>query len=149
MPFKRLLPKFLLFVGFLSLFLIIIYQARIKDFLGVNYGKAKEYVDYISYDLNFQFKRSRPLSLLQMETELKLYIGQPFRDFSRKDWEKFWNIIYGIYPKTDPKEPGLVSKRRQLTEDEIVYELRNMYPQPFTYFREEHWKMFFSIIFKK
>lgn len=149
MSFKRLLPKFLLVAGFLSLSIIIIYQVRIKDFLRVNYDKTKEYIDYISYDLNFEFKRHRPLSLLERETELKLYIGEPFRDFNRSDWEKFWNIIYGIFPKAGPKEPGLVSKRRQLTEDEITYELMKTYPQPFTYFREEHWKMFFSIIFKK
>ncbi len=149
MPFRRFLPKFLLFVGFLSLYLIIIFQGRIKDFLGVNYDKAKEYIDYISYDLNFEFKRNRPLSLLQRETELKLYIGQPFRDFKRSDWEKFWDIIYGIFPKKEPKEPGLVSKRRQLTEDEIIYELKKAYPQPFTYFRPEHWNIFFSIIFKR
>ena len=149
MPFKRLLPKFLLVVGFLSLSLIIIYQARIKDFLGVNLDRAREYISYISYDLNFAFKRNRPLSLLERETELKLYIGEPFRDFDRNDWGKFWNIIYGIFPKTDPKQPGLVGKRRQLTEDEIAYQVERAYPQPFTYFREEHWKMFFGIIFKK
>jgi len=149
MPFKRLLPKILLVVGFLSLSLIIAFQGRIKDFLKVNYDKAREYFNYITYDLNFEFKRHRPLSLLERETELKLYIGEPFRDFNKSDWEKFWNIIYGIYPKTNPKEPGLVSKRRQLTEDEIVYELKKTYPQPFTYFRQEHWKIFFGIIFKK
>ncbi|TAM42638.1 hypothetical protein EPN54_01025, partial [bacterium] len=102
MPFKRLLPKFLLVAGFLSLSLIIIFQARIKDFLGVNYDRAREYANYILYDLNFEFKRHRPLSLLERETELKLYIGDPFRDFSRSDWEKFWNLIYGIFPKNGP-----------------------------------------------
>jgi hypothetical protein len=114
MSFKRLLPKFLLVAGFISLSFIIIYQDRIKDFLRINYDKAREYVDYISYDLNFEFKRHRPLSLLERETELKLYIGEPFRSFNKSGWETFW-----------------------------------IYPQPFTYFREEHWKMFFGIIFKK
>ncbi|MFA4854578.1 MAG: hypothetical protein WC616_04415 [Candidatus Omnitrophota bacterium] len=149
MSFKRLLPKILLVAGFLSLLFIIKYQGQIKDLLWVNLDKAKDYVDYVSYDLNYEAKRHRPVSLLVRETELKLYIGAPFRDFNRGDWEKFWNIIYGIFPKAGPKEPGLVSKRRQLTEDEITYELIKMYTQPFNYFREEHWKMFFSIIFKK
>jgi hypothetical protein len=149
MSFKRLLPKFLLVAGFLSLFFIIKYQGQIKDLLGLNLDKAKDYIDYVSYDLNYEAKRHRPVSLLVRETELRLYIGEPFRDFNRSDWEKFWNIIYGIFPKAGPKEPGLVSKRGQLTEDEITYELMKTYPQPFTYFREEHWKIFFSIIFKK
>ena len=149
MSFKRLLPKFLLVAGFLSLFFIIKYQGQIKDLLGLNLDKAKDYIDYVSYDLNYEAKRHRPVSLLVRETELRLYIGEPFRDFNKSDWEKFWNIIYGIFPKAGPKEPGLVSKRGQLTEDEITYELMKTYPQPFTYFREEHWKIFFSIIFKK
>ena len=149
MPFKRLLPKFLLVVGFLSLSLIIIFQVRIKDLLGISYGRAVEYANYILFDLNFEFKRQRPLSLLERETELKLYIGEPFRDFNRSDWEKFWNITYGIFPKSNPKQPGLVGKRRQLTEDEIAYELKEMYPQPFAYFQQEHWKIFFGIVLKK
>lgn len=149
MSFKRLLPKILLVAGFLSLLFIIKYQGQIKDLLGVNLDKAKDYVDYVSYDLNYEAKRHRPVSLLVRETELKLYIGEPFRDFNKSDWEKFWNIIYGVFPKGDLERPGLVSKRRQLTEDEITYELMKMYPQPFTYFRENHWKMFFGIISKK
>ena len=149
MPSKRSLPKFLLIAGFFSLFLIIIFQNQIKDFLKLNYDKATEYVDYASYDLNYEPTRQRPLSLLERETDLKLYIGEPFKGFNRSDWESFWNIIYGIFPKTDPKEPGLVAKRRQLTEDEIAYELSRVYLEPFSHFQENHWKIFFGIILKK
>ncbi len=149
MSFKRLLPKILLAAGFLSLLFIIKYQGRIKDLLGLNLNKTGDYVDNISYDLDYKPKRHRPVSLLVRETELKLYIGEPFRDFNKSEWEKFWNIIYGVFPKGDPEKPGLVSKKRQLTDDEITYELMKTYPQPFTYFRENHWKMFFDIISKK
>jgi len=149
MPFKRHLPRFLLVVGFLSLSLIIIFQGPIKDFLGVNFDKAREYAGFIFYDLNFEYKRQKPITLLKKETELRLYIGEPFRSFNRSDWENFWNIIYGIFPKTDPNQPGLVAKRRQLTEDEIAAELKKMYPQPFIYFMQDHWNMFFEVIFKK
>jgi len=149
MPSKRFLPKLLLVCGFFSLFLVIIYQNQIKDFLKLNCDKAGKYVDYASHDLNLELERHKPLSLVKEETELKLYIGEPFRGFGRSEWESFWNIIYGIFPKTNPQEPGLVGKRRQLTEDEIVSELRDKYPQPFDYFQENHWDTFFRIIFKK
>ncbi|MDD5409210.1 MAG: hypothetical protein PHC71_03880 [Candidatus Omnitrophica bacterium] len=149
MSSKRFLPKFLLVAGFLSLFLVIIYQNQIKDFLKLGCDRAGTYVDYASHDLNLELERHRPLSLVKEETELKLYIGEPFRGFSSREWADFWNIIYGIFPKTDPEEPGLVGKRRQLTEDEIISELKDKYPQPFDYFKENHWGMFFNIIFKK
>ncbi|MDD5561925.1 MAG: hypothetical protein PHT50_07360 [Candidatus Omnitrophica bacterium] len=149
MPYRRFLPKFILIIGFSLLLLVIIFQPQIKDFLKLSYDKAGEYVDYAAYDLTLEPERHRPVSLLQKETELKLYIGEPFKSFSRSDWEEFWNIIYGIFPKTDPQEPGLVSKRRQLTKDEIAYELKNMYPRPFINFQQNHWKTFFEIIFKR
>lgn len=149
MPSKSFLPKLLLVGGFLSLFLIIIYQNQIKDFLKLGCDKAGRYVDHVSYDLNLEVERRRPLSLIKEETELKLYIGEPFRDFGMSEWKEFWNVIYGIFSKTDPEEPGLVGKRRQLTKDEIISELKEMYPQPFDYFQENHWDMFFRIIFKK
>lgn len=148
MRFKRFLPKILLAFGFLTLFLIIKYQNSIKDIWSFNLEKVKIYFDNFFYQTSSQPKRHRPLSLMERETELKLYIGEPFRDFTQNDWNEFWNLIYGAFPKEAPKK-GLPKKMRQLTPDEIAFELMSRYPSPFAYFKESHWQIFFGIVLKK
>jgi hypothetical protein len=141
----RILPKILLIVGFLAIFVILKYQNAIKESWLFNLQRAKVTVENFS---NPEIIRHRPMTLLQNETELKLYIGQPFLDFSRKDWADFWNLLYGTFPK-EPAGEGLPRRVRQLTEDEIAFELMDRYPQPFAYFQKNHWQTFFSIAFKK
>ena len=129
--------------------LIIKFQTPIKDFLGFNFEKARIYIDNFFYDASPGKERSRPLSLIERETELKLYIGDPFRGFSKGDWEEFWRLIYGGYPLEDPGKPGLPKKMRQLTKEEIASRLIEEYNQPFSYFQGEHWKLLFDLSIKK
>ena len=131
------------------LLLIIKFQRPIKDFLSFNFEKSRTYIDNFFYEASPGRKRHRPLSLIERETELKLYIGDPFRGFSRDDWNEFWQIIYGGYPLEDPGTPGLPKKMRQLTEEEIASRLVEEYREPFSYFKETHWKFFFDIAIKK
>ncbi len=145
---KRFLPRILLIAGFLSLFLIIKYKSEIRDFLSFNLEKIKIYSDnFFGYSASGP-KRSRPISLLERETELKLYVGEPFRSFSREDWSDFWNLIYGVFPRDLPEKTGLPKKVRRLSKEEIAEELIRLYPNPFSYFKENHWGMFFGIILK-
>jgi hypothetical protein len=90
-----------------------------------------------------------PISLAMKETQLKLYFGQPFLNFSEDDWNTFWGIIYSGFARDEPERPGLPRRKRQLSPDEIALELANVYPSPFSSFREEHWRMFFEVIFSK
>lgn len=136
-------------LGFPALFLIIKYQSSIKEAWLFNLEKVKIYFDNFFSDSDAQTARRRPLSLAERETELKLYIGEPFKDFTPADWNEFWNLIYGRFSKENPDRQSLPKKMRQLTLDEIAYELMYRYPQPFAYFTESHWKIFFSIIAKK
>jgi hypothetical protein len=149
MSFKRLLPSISLVIGFLVLALIFQFRDTIKDGLAFNLGKLGIYFDNFFSPVGSPPKRSRPLSLLQKETELKLYIGEPFRDFNKADWEKFWNVIYGGFPLEDAPREGWPKKIRQLADDEIAEKLARLYPQPFEYFKEEHWKIFFQVISKR
>ena len=149
MSFKRFLPSILLVIGFLALSLIFEFRAAIKDSLGYNLGKLGVYFDNFFSPVGSPPKRSMPLSTLQKETELKLYIGDPFRDFSRADWNEFWNVIYSGFPVDEAPREGWPKKVRQLTDGEIAYRLAKLYPQPFAYFKEEHWKIFFEVISKK
>jgi hypothetical protein len=147
MQFKRpILPKILLVIGFLALFLIIKYQNSIKDLWLFNLEKLKIHLDNF---LNPQIERRRPITLLDREDELRLYIGEPFRNFTPEDWDWFWDIVYGVFPEGEPQKKGLPKGMRQLNFNEISSKLMSRYPQPFTYFKKEHWNIFFGIIFKK
>ena len=145
---KRFLPKILLIAGFLSTFLIIKYKSEIKGFLSFNLEKFRIYSDNFFGYATSGPKRSRPISLLQKETELKLYVGEPFRSFSRRDWSDFWNLIYGVFHREAPEKAGLPRRVRRLTKEEIAEELTRRYPSPFSYFKEEHWGIFFGLILK-
>lgn len=146
MRFKRFLPKILLILLILALFLIIKYQNTIKDIWLFNLEKFKTWFDNFFYFTSSEPKRRSPISLLKKETELKLYVGEPFRSFSRQQWQEFWHIIYAAFPKEPPEREGLPKRMRQLTLDEIAFKLMSLYPQPFAYFKEEHWKLFFNIL---
>lgn len=146
---KRILPKILLIAGFLALYLILKYQTSIKEFCSFNLEKLKIHFDNFFFAAGSGLERHRPFSLIEKETELKLYIGQPFINFDQDDWREFWNLIYGVFPEGIAEKPGLPKRVRQLTTDEITFELMSLYPNPLSYFKEEHWKTFFNIILKK
>lgn len=145
----RILPKVLLPLGFLVLFLAVKYQHPLKDFWGFVLETAEIRFNNLFYQANSEAERHRPVSLLETETELKLYIGEPFRHFNQKEWNGFWRLIYAGFPRGVPPREGLPNKMRQLTLDEITSELTARYPEPFSYFKDEHWKMFFGIALKK
>ncbi|MFH0762736.1 MAG: hypothetical protein V1925_02475 [Candidatus Omnitrophota bacterium] len=149
MPFRRVLPKIFLLIGFLTLFIIIKYRVEIKEFFSFNLQKAKIHTDNFFYQSGSGAKRRKPVTFLQRETELALYIGEPFRNFNRRDWEEFWDVIYGAYVTDAPQEEGLPRRVRQMEREELSYELARLYPQPLAYFTQEQWQAFFSIIFKK
>lgn len=135
--------------GFLVLFLVLQFNSQIKNFIDYNKERIQTYGFNFFYMSGAGPKRYRPVSLLERETELKLYIGEPFKSFNQADWDDFWNLIYGAFPKDPPKKEGLPRRMRQLTLDEIRYELMLRYPTPFNYFKKEHWGMFFGIVLKR
>jgi hypothetical protein len=149
MPYRRsALPKVLLFLGFVGLFLVFKYQSALQSSWGGVLEKVKIYFDNFFYQSPVP-KRYPPLSFLEQETELKLYIGDPFRDFIQSEWDEFWKIIYGTFPDEESRQPGMPARMRQLTTDEIAYKLTQNYPQPFAYFKDSHWQLFFGIALKK
>ena len=135
--------------GFLALALAIKYQNSIKDLWSFNIERFNIYFYNSFYQSNSEAKRKPPLSLINKEAELKLYIGAPFTSFNEEDWQKFWDIIYEAYPLVSPEREGLPNKVRQLTEGEIKDRLVSKYPTPFSYFKDNHWQSFFSIIQKR
>lgn len=150
MPHRiRILPKILLALGCVALFLLIKYQGALKEVVAHGGDAFSIVVDNFFFDMGAGVTRHRPISLEQKETELKLYIGDPFRSFEPQDWGDFWDLIYGGFLKVDPQRPDLPRKKRQLTEDEIADVLIEQYPTPFLLFQKSHWQSLFGIIFKK
>lgn len=148
MRFKKLLPRLGLIVGFLALLISMKFQNEIKDTASFFLEKIQISFDNFFYFSGSNPKRHRPLSTLTKETELTLYIGTPFRDFKRSDWNWFWDLIYGAFPKEKPDKEGLPLKLRQLDSDEIALKLIKRYPEVFANFKENHWRMFFYEILK-
>jgi hypothetical protein len=142
-------PKILLLLGFAFLFLILIYRQAIQDIWSFWLQKIKIDFDNTFYEASPEQRRTMPPTLAIKETELALYIGEPFKSFRRKDWNEFWNIVYGAFPKDEPQRQGLPRKIRQLTTEEIAYDLTTLYPDFFGYFDQEQWKALFGIILKK
>lgn len=145
---KRFLARVLLIFGFFVAFVIVQKQMAIKSNYSHFLEAAKIHLYNLFYAVNLQEKRQPPPSLIQKETELKMYIGEPFIRFSKGEWNKFWKLVYGAY-NIEVINSELPKKVRQLSQDEIARELISHYPQPFIYFQESHWKVFFDILFKK
>ena len=149
MRFRRHLPKIFIASGFLFLFLIVKYQGYIRDLWSFNLEKIQIYSDNFFYGTSPEVRRRRPVSTLKKETELQMYVGEPFRSFNRRQWREFWNLVYGAFPKEKPLRGGLPDRMRQLTEDEIATELMRRYPAPFSYFKGNHWQMFFELVLER
>jgi len=146
MRLKNFLPKILLLLGFVLLYFILSYQTSIKDFFSSAFKKGGIYYDNFVYPATAKSIRHKPITLVKKETELMLYIGEPFKSFSPDEWQEFWDLIYEAYPKEPSEEPGMPNRMRQLTTDEIASELMERYPQPFFSFTEEHWQVLFGVI---
>lgn len=150
MPHKRsILPKILLSLGVLALFLVLKYHSSLQDLTSYAKDWIRVNLDNSFYQSKSEGSRRRPLSLVERETELKLYIGEPFKSFTHKEWDYFWHLAYDTFPVEEPQEQGLPAKVRQLTIDEIADKLMKRYPDPFAFFKLDHWEALFGIALKK
>ena len=144
---EEVFPKILLFLGSLTLLLSFTFRNQLKHARDFNLEKIKTYRENFFASSNLQvLTRQRPISTALIESRLEVSFGQPFRSFNQEDWNGLWEIVYGLYPKGEPKEAGLPNTMRQLTEEEIISELRRRYPEPFVRFNKDYWTAFFYII---
>jgi hypothetical protein len=144
MRIKRLVYRILLALFLALTILVVHYREEIRNIFLYRTAWLRAFVDS-----DIQIVRHRPLSLLKKETELQLYIGPPFNEFNRRQWQDFWWLIYGLYYKELPQRPDLPKKLRQLTYDEIIEELKSRYSEVFVYFKDEHWGILFGLIAEK
>jgi hypothetical protein len=144
---KRSLPKTLLSLGFFVLFLLIIFGGFIRKVFNFQLEKIKIYTDNFFAAGNLEvMKRPRPITTVKKETDLEVYLSSMFGTLTQEEWDGIWNIVYGLFPRGKPAQPGLPYKMRQLTQEEIISELTSQYPRYFSRFTKDHWKAFFEII---
>jgi len=144
--------RYLLRLGLIAAFLItaLIFFAR-KN-LRENWLGFLDVVKDFKTDIASSIKkedRKRPLSTAIKETHLALWVGEPFRSFSVREWQDFWRLIYGKHYMDNPLGRGWPKVYRQLTLEEIKLKLIDLYPFPFSRFSGKDWSAFFGIILKE
>lgn len=90
---------------------------------------------------NLAISRNPPLTTVDLEESLKLYVRVPFTNFSRDDWDYFWHLLYGKFPDDSNTWPR---RKRQLTREEVESELADYYGAPFSYFSDSQWSVFWK-----
>jgi hypothetical protein len=106
----------------------------------------KEFATNIVSDKNLG--RQRPMSTFEQEEQLRQFIPPVFESFSEKDWDEFWNTIYGAFPDESSSKKFMPKKYRQLTMSEIEQRLINRYPNGFGRMGQQHWGYFWQYIIK-
>src|SRR3990167_208318 len=108
----RLLPKLLIFAG-------IALAAGGGFFPGNMRLDWEDLVELVNIQIDnfsypFNAERSRPVSSLETETNLNSNVGEPFISFSKSQWDKFWDILYGAYPVDYSDNERLPPRVRQI-----------------------------------
>lgn len=100
---------------------------------------------------NIEYKlspdRRKPLIITDKEIGLKQLYPTFFNNFTRNDWDEFWDIIYGIHPLIKFSNEKLPPAQRNYSAGEIQKVLIQRYPEAFFQFNEEGWKSFWKEIF--
>jgi hypothetical protein len=91
--------------------------------------------------------RRKPLVISDKEISLKQIYPAFFNNFTRDDWDDFWDIIYGVHPLINFNNEKLSPAQRNLSVNEIQDVLIKRYPEVFSQFQAENWKIFWKEIF--
>lgn len=91
-------------------------------------------------------QRKRPRNLYARQDRLMMTFGEPFRNFSKKEWEEFWDVVFGVVVETGPQGENI---KRQRTHDEVESYLRYNYSRWTANYTADHWREFWNIIYTK
>jgi len=140
-------------IGIFVIFLLVLGAVQFKKSshyqdLAQNVSNLWETIKYklgivkhnISEDIAPQ--RKRPFSLMRKEDKLKMFMPQVFTKFSRKDWEQFWDLIFGHKRVGE----GLIKQKVQRSREEIEEYLKYQYYDYFYNFQKNHWNSFWNIV---
>lgn len=140
-------PKLLIACGIILASALYFARENLRNDLDDLLESARIVMDNFSYSMNPE--RAKGFITLKEEEDLKAYLGEPFSSFRSSDWQKFWDVIYGVYPLDYSQNRRLPPRVRQLNYAEMQARLKELYHNPFGYFTEEHWQEFWPLVLGK
>jgi len=143
----NLWPKLLIVCGIILVFVLYSARENLRQDWDDLLESVRIVMDNFIYSMNPE--RAKGVTTLENEENLKAYVGEPFRSFRSSDWQKFWNVIYGVYPIDYSQNRRLPPRARQLGYAEMEARLKELYSAPFGYFKEEHWQQFWPLVLGK
>lgn len=141
------------------IFYIIFLSALISFIVSLKYSpsfyntKGKFYLTLANLKFRFQAfiynlkldlnpPRKRKTSFIVEEAKLSTIFNEPFKSFSKKDWNKFWDLIYEPAYKI---ERGVKIKYYR-SKKEIEQYLKWHYPERFRSLTQEGWDYFWQLV---
>ncbi|MDP8260432.1 MAG: hypothetical protein P9L96_05495 [Candidatus Gygaella obscura] len=100
-----------------------------------------------NFSSQFDKKRSAPITLIEKEENLKIFMGALVHNFTQEDWDNFWVIIYGMQER-ESDNPFLPKQLYQYSIQEAQDELRRMFPNSFGKLGSQHWSYVWKEIIK-
>ena len=104
---------------------------------------AKNFIKARKHNISMEVspKRKRPLTFIEHEEALRIYLPNIFEKFDSRQWRKFWDLIY----EPIKEKQGSFTVKGYRTKEEIETHLKHEYPDPLGYFRQNHWFDFWSV----
>lgn len=104
-------------------------------------------IEIFKHNLSFTVspQRRRPFNLPEREAKLIHVAPDALGKFRPDEWRRFWNAIY----EPIKEKQGSFMVKRYRTQREIEDRLKHSHPKPFTYFTENHWSYFWSIVLEE
>jgi hypothetical protein len=90
--------------------------------------------------------RRMPLVIVDKEFGLRQLHPAFFNSLNKEEWQEFWDIIYGIHPLIRFENEKLAPAKRNYSIKEIQEVLIKRYPEAFSAFGADQWKLFWKEI---
>jgi len=100
-----------------------------------------------NFDYQLMPDRHNSLGLTNAELGLRQVYPDFFNKFDRANWQDFWDIVYGTHPLIGFKNEKIPSAERNFSVDEVQQALVRRYPELFSRFSSENWKIFWKQVF--
>ena len=91
---NRYFAKILISSLIILIVVIFLNQASIRN----AFQNSSSFLETAKDNFSSQFdkKRSAPITLIEKEENLKIFMGALVHNFTQEDWDNFWVIIYGM-----------------------------------------------------
>lgn len=101
-----------------------------------------------AHNIEYRLSPDRRMPLLLVDKEFGLRQIHPafFNKLSKEEWQEFWDIIYGIHPLIEFENLRLPMADRNYSIAEIQKVLLKRFPEAFSEFSIEQWKLFWKEI---